>query len=742
MKTIAFLVLFFIAFSSMTYSQTLEVFYDNQTNRFGLKTKSGNIIVPAKNNKIEVCPTTDTYLIYVKEGKIIIVDNKGEKIYGPFVKFNGDFTKGRIAAYYGPSTKDYQALVTSSGIEYFKTRDKEEGYNFLSIIPGTDLGLDKNGIVGLDGKYVLSGSFYKTELSGTQKFFWTWDRAIEICYGINLDGSVLFKGSYTRIWEPEYLSKQGFFFVYSGDTCGLLSNSGKIIVPCKFSLVSTESKTFKTRTFKDHLEGLYSLTGEELIPAIYVQLNMQSDGMFICYTVDKSCGIVSKDGILIVPAIYDLINFRRDNLFYVRKNGKWGLMERDGSLLFNCEYDGFSHITPEVLDIEQSKKHGIYNIKSRHKSDIIYKNIEHISLTDKFIATTSESLSGILTSEGNWVVKPLFDKISFVGNLGVAKVNTTGKFGIIDTTGKWILQPNFEDIHSVGLDRYAIAKLNGKYGIIDLDGKWSVQPNYDSMHYIYRNYRIEVKLNGKVGLIDNNGKLILPAKFDELPVFELNGKAKAKVDGSIGVIDSAGNYILPPLYDDVAFIKQNYLVKKGLGWHIITDPANFLVLYPDFNEYYRVSLNEYQIKKGDKWGLMSGDGAIIYEPIYDKPFSFGTQSYATIYLNNVAYTVMEKKMNGLKDGNSFVFFWSADDRIVSAHPLQIIIYSAKDMSVVSNFKIYNKSASMPDCSLNYTAKRLLPFGNYKYKAIFESAETPLSDFKVSNEARCFLIQIQ
>jgi len=110
-KVILILIVFLTSPVCLFGAQSLNVFSVNKNGEtyYGLKNTAGEVIVKPKNLKLEVCPIYDTYLLVVDYKHCLIINNRGETIYGPFSKYRGDFSNGIIATLF--ESKYLQTLV-------------------------------------------------------------------------------------------------------------------------------------------------------------------------------------------------------------------------------------------------------------------------------------------------------------------------------------------------------------------------------------------------------------------------------------------------------------------------------------------------------------------------------------------------------------------------------------------------------------------------------------------------------
>ncbi len=138
---------------------------------------------------------------------------------------------------------------------------------------------------------------------------------------------------------------------------------------------------------------------------------------------------------------------------------------------------------------------------------------------------------GFIDTQGNIVIKPIFDRINGIGEGSLAFTVQS--------------QKSFHE----GLAAVAVGKL---WGFIDKSGKIIIKPQFQSVGD-FSNGLACVQLNDQCGFVDYSGKLVIPAKFNPHALYcgftvfrEGLCSVEEKELWSMGYIDKAGNYIVKP----------------------------------------------------------------------------------------------------------------------------------------------------------------------------------------------------
>ncbi|WP_371375266.1 WG repeat-containing protein [Sporomusa aerivorans] len=267
------------------------------------------------------------------------------------------------------------------------------------------------------------------------------------------------------------------------------------------------------------------------------------------FRLENLCGYVDDNGKLVIPLQYEeALQFSQGNAI-VRKNGRWGYIDKTGQLK-----------SPQ-FEILNDTTEGVGIAKSNGKF-------------------------GLIDSYGKSIVPYQFD-VMYLTNSGDILVGLNGKYGMIDKTGKYIIQPQFEDLFFYR-EEVASVKLNGKHGFIDKQGNFLVQPQYDYNLYFSEGLAA-VRVNGKSGYIDKTGRIAIPLQYGLVAPFN-EGLASVRTNDGIknncGFIDKEGKLVIPPqfymassFFNGLAAVSiSNSLVKYGY-----IDNSGKMVIPPQYD---------------------------------------------------------------------------------------------------------------------------------------------------------------
>ena len=229
---------------------------------------------------------------------------------------------------------------------------------------------------------------------------------------------------------------------------------------------------------------------------------------------------------------------------------------------------------------------------------------------------------GYANEDGKLVIPAKFNSIVKFQD-GYAVVEKRGKQGLIDNQGDFILECKYDNIDYNSQNGYRL-KQDGKWGYADKDGKAIVECKYDNIDREENGYRLEQ--NGKCGYADNNGNVILECKYDDFDKEEYGYYVSD--DGKYGLLDNDGKTIFNCEYSNIRFSKASdgYVLTKD-GKEGFGDKNGNIILKCEYDHILRQSpLWEsayFEVQRGNKFGVVSIDGRIIFDCLYDNFSSYG-----------------------------------------------------------------------------------------------------------------------
>jgi hypothetical protein len=279
------------------------------------------------------------------------------------------------------------------------------------------------------------------------------------------------------------------------------------------------------------LDGKYGFVnskGKLVVEPVYFEVEDFSEGMALVTTHDSASdeyykGFVDTEGTVVVEPVYDFADSFSEGLAYVFSydENNCGYIDKTGKLVIKRKF-------PSIT--EGSFHHGL-----------AWVQIKKMKYT--FINTDGKRLND---ASYDWVRD--FDEN------GLARVSTNGKWGVINTDGEWVVKPVYDKIGEFCEGLACVVK-GKKYGYINTKGKVVIKVKYkyptitDVSFYRFSYGLAKVEVNGKWGYMNKKGKVVIKAKYDGAEVFAEGGYGRVSTGQGLKYINTKGKVVSKVVYD-------------------------------------------------------------------------------------------------------------------------------------------------------------------------------------------------
>lgn len=332
-----------------------------------------------------------------------------------------------------------------------------------------------------------------------------------------------------------YLNDYSSVFTYIGEYAkvlkngkwGLIDQSGKLIIDCKF-------------------ESISSYFQQGLAP---VKLN----GKY---------GYIDKKGNIVIECKFDDANDFSDNgLAVVGKDDKYGYINTAGKFVIDNEFDDASDFdVPGIAKVEKDGKKFYIDEDGRTLPFDEVRGVAKNGLS----AVRKGTKWGFINLKRKVVIDFQFDGVTDFSDDGLAGVNKDGKRGYIDITGKPVIDFQFDQVWGF-YKGYGTVLKNKKLGVIDKTGKIVVDFIYDGINYFPAEGLTPVRIGKKWGFIDINGKQVVDCQYDEVKYYLTNGVCPVRKGSKWGYIDATGNVVVALQFEEPGFAHNGFITVKKNG---------------------------------------------------------------------------------------------------------------------------------------------------------------------------------
>lgn len=272
-------------------------------------------------------------------------------------------------------------------------------------------------------------------------------------------------------------------------------------------------------------------------------------------------------------------------------NGKWGVIDNNGSTVIDFSYDEMIVIpnskrpifvcTYDIQDSTGEYKTKVLNEKNQEilkgydKVEAIdnYDAKENIWFEDNLLRVQKNGKYGLIDFQGNTVLNCEYDAIyALKGVTENIIVEKDGKLGLVNSLGQAILNTEYSTIQTLKdgyKNEYLVANTDGVFGVISTTGTKVLDTKYQEVKYLGSNETYAVKVNDKWQLVNNKEEVLQEADGEEY-IYSKGDNVIVAKGGKYGIENLAGEAVIACEYDDLKYaFSIYYIAKKGDKYGII-----------------------------------------------------------------------------------------------------------------------------------------------------------------------------
>ena len=252
---------------------------------------------------------------------------------------------------------------------------------------------------------------------------------------------------------------------------------------------------------------------------------------------------------------YDEARSFENGLAAVKKNGKWGFIDKTGKEVIPMQYSDVGYFNEGLVPVELGEQWGFFDNKGQEVIPVKlqYDNVWSFREGLAKVCKIGNFECGFIDKTGQEVI-PVQYKQAMSFHEGLAVVSK-GEWGIIDKTGREIVPLQYNDIPSNFINGLSVVEKDNKWKFIDRTGKevFQLQSQYSSVFLTTENIAVVIKDNwDKWGIIDLNGNEITPLQYNFINLDFQNGLTIVAQNNKYGVIDKTGKEVIPVQYDAIS----------------------------------------------------------------------------------------------------------------------------------------------------------------------------------------------
>lgn len=401
-----------------------------------------------------------------------------------------------------------------------------------------------------------------------------------------------------------------YFTLYTNGNWGVINSSGNTIIEPAYGemiVIPNKTKPVFICTYEvNYVDGTYKTKA----------INDKNENLFTQY---ENVSAIQN---------YDENNnlWFEENVLKVQKDGKFGLINLDGTQILPCEYDSITTLKgiKNSLIIKTNGKVGIANTDGTVIVPVEYTDITALTnnYQNGYIVKNQDNLFGVIKSDGKVGLECKYEDIKHIteNNMYIAKID--GNWKVLAEDGSVYLDGKVAEAISMNNGNIVI-KENDKFGIINIQTDAKVPAGYEELSYLFDDKYI-AKKDGKYGVINTNNDILIEMKYSNIKHNKETDYIKAvKEDNTID------------------YITRDLTVKLTAGDETVLDGFISVTINGEL-KYYNYKLEEktnkdvYQTntlfvsKKDGKYGFVNKEGKVIVEHIYEDACEQNNYGYAAI----------------------------------------------------------------------------------------------------------------
>ncbi|MGL5055290.1 MAG: WG repeat-containing protein [Fusobacteriaceae bacterium] len=289
----------------------------------------------------------------------------------------------------------------------------------------------------------------------------------------------------------------------------------------------------------------------------------------------------------------------------VKKNGKYGIIDANGNLVMNFNYDYIRKLSSRNYFLKDSNGQKIYDIES--KKVFLIDEISYIG--NDLYKISKNNKYGVIDKDLNVKIEVINDEISSNGKQ-ILVINEKEKYLLDSDLNKKILKDDYESIQ-LGIGNYLYFKVKGRYGVIDSSEVLKVFPKYEEVLNLNDKNILIGSSKGENYFINLDKNIEIKLDYENYSMESAN-KIMVSKDNKIGYINNVGQEVIPLEYDGgFAFKdKKDFIqLKKGEFWYLLDLATLKLKKLPfeDIGEYVEGYM---VVEKKEKYGYVNKHGEI------------------------------------------------------------------------------------------------------------------------------------
>lgn len=383
--------------------------------------------------------------------------------------------------------------------------------------------------------------------------------------------------------------REGMLLVNLDKKWGFLDTKGKEVIPCMYEDATDFNEGYAT-VILNGSKTCINKKGEEISGCNYTLSAWEKDeelggrGTYIkgrqILKRRQLHGITDNNNNLLVPLIYESIYgigiYGRDIHFHqefykVCKQGKWGVIDKNGKVILPCIYDKIDNYQGEtgLVPVEKNEQFGLLDMSFNWVVPCKYEGLSPVKQQGK-IWFREKGLWGLMNKDQKELIPPKYEYAGWIYD-GRIHVTIEKKQGIIDTAGKTIIPVMYDALSDKFHNGLVIAMKEKKWGALDTNHVTVIPFEYDDIRNFYKQITA-VKKGTKFGFIKRNNEPITEYIYDFVGHdWYMDGLTEVWRNGKVGYVNEQAIEVIPCIYDEQNGFnpKLGHHMRMGREWKYV-----------------------------------------------------------------------------------------------------------------------------------------------------------------------------
>jgi hypothetical protein len=330
--------------------------------------------------------------------------------------------------------------------------------------------------------------------------------------------------------------------------------------------------------------------------------------------VNKKWGLINQEGKLVTDTEYDAIGeFQSIGLAIMQKKGKVGVLDMQAEEVVPALYEDLKILSPQLFSVKEA---GFWRVVNLTGDTIVSSGYDFVEVWHKkFLGYKINGKWGMVSDKGVELAAPVYDNLETEDGY-FFKTEINNKIGIIDRLGNIILEPMFDEVRILD-GRIVFCKREKKWGAVNNLGQEVIPVRFDAFSEISPGFLKLYEGAHQFLFSTYSGKILTQEPFDNFFGFSTH-YVLVKDQRLLGLMDDCGDWILSPIYNEIQHYGLHYFRVNFKGKWGIVDEGDRQIIPFDFDYVAPLKGNFCMVKKGDNYGLCNRNGELVVPTNYEK----------------------------------------------------------------------------------------------------------------------------